>query len=64
MSTVKRNRNPPQLLPCVSSPSEAEIKFNIHAMLGPDGKPSPEKLFREHIGQILIIDGAALEMLC
>jgi hypothetical protein len=33
-------------------------------MLGPDGKPSPEKLFREHIGQILIIDGAALEMLC
>jgi hypothetical protein len=63
ISTVKENRKPPQLLPCVTTPKEEEMKINIESILGPDGKP-PEKLFSELIGQILMIDGAALEELC
>ena len=62
LSTVKHNRKLPRLLPCVSAPTEQEMKFNIESMLGPDGKPAPEKVYRELIGQVLIIDGAALEM--
>jgi len=32
-------------------------------MLGPDGKPPPEQVFRELPGQVLILDGAAIEEL-
>jgi hypothetical protein len=39
------------------------MSTNITSMLGPDGKPPPEQAFRELPGQVLILDGAAMEEL-
>jgi hypothetical protein len=63
LSTIKQNCIIPQLLPSATTPSEEEMSINITSFLGPDGKPPPTLILSKHPGQVLILDGAALEEL-
>jgi hypothetical protein len=63
LSSVRHNRKIPSLLPSVTTPSQKEMSINITSFLGPDGKSASALHNGEHPGQVLILDGAALEEL-
>lgn len=65
VSTVKRNNRIPRLVSSIGVPTMEEINANIHSFFDPDIKPPPVQ--RPGIalpGNILMIDGVALETKC
>ncbi|KAI9064240.1 hypothetical protein FKP32DRAFT_1649613 [Trametes sanguinea] len=61
ISTLRRQMTIPQLLPCISKPTEEEISTNIASLCSPECRPSMRPTVA---GLILMVDGVALEERC
>ncbi|KAJ6579361.1 hypothetical protein B0H10DRAFT_2198716 [Mycena sp. CBHHK59/15] len=64
LSTVRRHQAIPRLLPSIGIPTLEEINSNISALLDPSIKPPPEHVGDSIPGNILMVDGVALETKC
>ncbi|KAJ7924779.1 hypothetical protein B0H13DRAFT_1863643 [Mycena leptocephala] len=60
VSTVRRHKKIPRLVPSIGIPTEEEISTNISNFLDPEIKPPPQFLG----GNVLMFDGVALETKC
>ncbi|KAJ7850933.1 hypothetical protein B0H14DRAFT_2581744 [Mycena olivaceomarginata] len=64
VSTVRRYQKIPKLVASIGIPTKEEINANISSFLAPEIKPPP-KCINGHIpGNILMVDGVALETKC
>ncbi|KAJ7683107.1 hypothetical protein B0H17DRAFT_1160967 [Mycena rosella] len=65
ISTVRRDKKIPHLLPSIGIPTQEEISANISSFLNPDIKPPPQPLPGGALsGNVLMFDGLALETKC
>ena len=62
LSTLRRHKKIPEITISTDRPSKPEFEANIHAFLGTEtGRKPPPNI---HVGQILMMDGVALEEIC
>ncbi|KAJ6546388.1 hypothetical protein DFH09DRAFT_927315, partial [Mycena vulgaris] len=65
VSTIKRDKKIPCLVPSIGIPTQEEISANISSFLNPDIKPPPQPLPGGALpGNVLMFDGLALETKC
>lgn len=58
ISTLRRRKPIPEVVPSLGTPSDYEINSNITALLGENGRKPPQNRL---CGQVVMIDGVAIE---
>ncbi|KAJ7661525.1 hypothetical protein DFH06DRAFT_1089043 [Mycena polygramma] len=65
VSTVRRYKKIPRLVPSIGIPTREEMAANISSFLDPEVKPPPQPLASGELpGNVLMFDGIALETKC
>lgn len=62
LATLQKQKKIPKIMILTDRPSKPECDTNIHAFLGVETSRKP--LPNVHVGQILMMDGVALEEIC
>lgn len=64
VSTVRRYQKVPKLVASIGIPTKEEINANISSFLAPEIKPPPKCINGHITGNVLMVDGVALETKC
>ncbi|KAF9052545.1 hypothetical protein BDP27DRAFT_1242705 [Rhodocollybia butyracea] len=63
-TTLWRNAHVPELRPCIASPTEKEIEYNLSALFDQSIWKVPPLDSLKHAGKVFMMDGVAVEEVC